>query len=108
MTLAEIAQTYSGLEISEQRRNSDKYQELVFFSKDTEQWNKALAQKLGPPVKPAGEPPSPQQQESTKDYGGIFDNQTLFEKKFDQLTVLAMFWPWQDGQHTTLKIALLA
>ena len=33
--------------------------------------------------------------------------QTLFKKDFEGHSIIAMFWPWQDQAHTTLKIALL-
>ena len=31
----------------------------------------------------------------------------IFKKDFADLSVIAMFWPWSDGTHTTLKVALL-
>jgi hypothetical protein len=43
----------------------------------------------------------------TEDYGGIQTGQTLFMREFDDFNVMAMFWPWQDGKHVTLKITLL-
>ena len=30
-----------------------------------------------------------------------------FKKEFDNGIVIVMFWPWSDGVHITLKIALL-
>ena len=106
MTLPEIIRQCNGLEISEQRSATDKYHELVFYNKDIDQWNKIFTDILGPPVKPQGEAPTQKDLELTNDYGSIYDNQTLFKKKFDHATVIAMFWPWRDGEHTTLKLAL--
>ena len=43
----------------------------------------------------------------TRQTGGIRIEQTLFEKKTGDWTVIAKLWPWKDGLHTTLKMALL-
>ena len=43
----------------------------------------------------------------TEKYGGIGVNQTLFKKNGEADIVIAMFWPWQDGVHATLKIAAM-
>jgi hypothetical protein len=107
MTLKEIIKKCGTLSIAEARRNSDTYCELVFYSKDTEEWNRIFADILGHAVKPAGKEPTEDDQYLTKDYGGTWINQTVFTRKFDDGTVIAMFWPWQDGTHTTLKMALL-
>ena len=107
MTLKEIVEKFNELDVYEQRCVSDEYVELVFYSKEIDKWDKVLIDILGPAVKPAGVKPTKDDQDLTKDYGGIFDNQTLFKKDFDGVGVLAMFWPWQDGTYTTLKAALL-
>ncbi len=107
MTLKEIVEKFKELNVYEQRSVSDEYVELVFYSKEIDKWNKALVDILGPALKPAGVEPTKDDQDLTEDYGGIFGNQTLFKKEFDGVTVLAMFWPWQNGTYTTLKAALL-
>ena len=107
MTLKEILAKCSGLDVHEERAAEEGYSELVFFSKDTEAWLKVLAQDLDAPVKPAGTEPTAEHSKLTDDFGGIFANQVLFKKDFDNSTVLAMLWPWQDKTHTTLKLALL-
>jgi len=89
------------------RRNSDEFCELVFYNKDADEWNKIFADMLGHPIKPPGKDPTEGDQHLTRDYGGTWVDQTVFTKQFDDVTVIAMFWPWQDGVHTTLKMALL-
>jgi hypothetical protein len=107
MRLKEIIKKCDTLSIDEERRMSDEFCELVFYNKDTDEWNKIFADILDHAVKPAGIEPTEDDQYLTKDYGGILFGQTLFKKEFDDATVIAMFWPWQDGLHTTLKMVLL-
>lgn len=107
MTAKEVIEKCAKLGVEEQRELSDEYAELVFYNEDLEEWSEVLTQVLGPPAKPAGIRPTPDDLRLSEDYGGIHDNQTLFKKKFAELTVIAMFWPWQDKVHTTLKVALV-
>lgn len=107
MTIKEIFEKCSKLNIYEERTVSSDYLELVFYTKETDQWNKLMVDILGEVVKPAGKKPTPADSELAKEYGGVYDNQTLFKKDFDEGTVLAMFWPWQDSVRTTLKLAFI-
>ncbi len=107
MTLKEIVAKCGNLDVHEERAAEEGYSELVFFSKDTVAWVKVLAENLGAPAKPAGTEPSEEHSKLTEDFGGIFANQILFKKEFDNGIILAMLWPWQDKAHTTLKLALL-
>jgi hypothetical protein len=107
MTLKEITERFSNLSIYEQRQISDDYDELVFYNKDIGRWNKLFTDILGPPLKPAEAKPTKDVQSLTEYYGGIDYNQTLFKKEFDDVTVMVMFWPWSDEEHTTLKIIIL-
>lgn len=105
--LKEIIEKCGMLSVCEQRCITDEYTELVFFNKELDKWNKIFVDIFGQAIKPTGVKPTEDNLRLTKDYGGIHDNQILFEKKFDDVTVIAMFWPWQDNIHTTLKMALL-
>lgn len=107
MTINEITEKCSKLEVSEERAVQDDYYEVVFCNKVLEQWNKALTDILGEAVKPAGQKVAVDHLMLTKDFGGIYQNQTLFKKDFEDSSLIAMFWPWQDNIHTTLKVALI-
>ena len=107
MTLKEIIEKCSKLSVYEQRDITDEYDELVFYNREIDEWNKIFIVILGQPTKPAGVKPTKDDLRLVEDYGGIDDNQTLFKKEFDDVTVIAMFWPWGDDVHTTLKIAFL-
>ena len=106
MTLKEIIEKCGTVSICEERCMNDEFCELVFYNKDTGEWTRIVAAILGHAIKPAGVEPTTDDQYLTKDYGGIWSDQTLFRKEFDDGTVIAMFWPWQDGIHTTLKMYL--
>ena len=107
MILKEIIKKCSMLSIYEERRITDGYGELVFYNKEIDGWNKIFADIFGPPIKPAGAKPTKDDLDLTKDFGGISVNQILFKKEFGDGTAIAMFWPWQDNIHTTLKIVFL-
>ena len=105
--LKTIIEKCNALQIYEKRDINDGYCELVFDNKEIDKLEKILIEILGTATKPPGTKPTKEDIKLTKDYGGIHDNQTLFKKTFDETTVIAMLWPWQDNAHTTLKIALL-
>lgn len=105
MTFAAVVASIASLPVSEQRQRRETYVELVFFTRDTARWTEALSAHLGTPAKAAGTAPSESQRQAASPYGGIHANQTLFQGSPGGATVIAMFWPWQDGQHTTLKLA---
>lgn len=107
MKLKEIIEKCSMLSVYEKRCITDEYNEVVFYNKEIDEWNKVFADILGPAIKPTGVKPTKDDIHVTKDYGGIWINQTLFKKEFDDVTVIAMFWPWQDDIRTTLKMALI-
>ena len=107
MTLTEILEKYSDLSIEEKRCISDDYVWLVFYNKEIDRWSKVFNDIFGPAVKAAGAAPTKDDICLTADYGGIRHNQTLFRKEFDDATVIAMFWPWQDNIRTTVKMILV-
>ena len=106
MTVESILSKCSNLDIREKRTVADDYLELVFPTKETKHWKKMFTDILDSAIKPEGKQPSDEQLTMTKAYGGIYPDQTLFRKEFDDTTIIAMFWPWQDDEHTTLKVAI--
>lgn len=107
MPLNKILQNCDQLEVVERRCITDDFVDLVFLNKDLGSWQSILSETLGHPVKPQGQAPSAKNLELTSKTGGIRIEQTLFEKEFDEGTVVAKFWPWKDNEHTTLRMALL-
>jgi len=107
MTLKDILSKISHININEKRTISDEYSELVFLNKDIEELYKIFTDIFGQPLKKQGAKPSKDILRLTKDYGGVWENQTLFQKDNEQSIIIAMFWPWQDSLHTTLKMAAI-
>jgi hypothetical protein len=107
MTFDEILLRTKDLGLYERRSMSPEYCELVFFSRDIEAWYETLSSILGEARKKPGTEPTDSDLDITRKTGGIRANQTLFEKEFDGKTVIAKIWPWDDGEHMTLKMAVL-
>ena len=107
MTLDDILVQARDLGVYERRSLSAEYCELVFFSRDLDAWLRILAGSLGEPRKPAGREPTKADLGLTSNTGGIWINQTLFEKELGEKTIIAKIWPWGDERYMTLKMAVL-
>ncbi|MDH3344506.1 MAG: hypothetical protein OEM61_08320 [Desulfobacteraceae bacterium] len=106
MKIQEITEKFRSLEIFEKRCINDEYAEIVIFTEQLNHCSKILEGFLGPAVKPFGLEPSKIHEKVADEFGGIFKNQTLFQKDCDDIMVIAMFWPWGNGKQVTLKIAV--
>lgn len=108
MEIKEIIERCKEFEVFQQRKVNDNYAEIVMYTEGILKWSMIFNEILGIPVSPAGFNPTPEDTQITKDYGGIFAEQTLYKKDFPENTIIAMFWPWQDGKRITVKVAILA
>ena len=104
MTIDEILERCSHLNVKEKRVSSIDYREWIIYQQDIDQWNEILVGILGLPVKPAGEKTTLKHFSLAVNYGGLFDKQTLFYRKFEEQSIIVMFWPWRDNIYITLKI----
>jgi hypothetical protein len=107
MKLREIIDCCGDLNVTEKRCISDDFVELVFPNEEIEKWQRILTAFLGDPQKREGQQPTAKDLEITKNTGGIRLDQTLFEKEFENGSIIAKFWPWKDKIHITLRMALL-
>lgn len=107
MTLNEILKECEKLEIKRKKKIKDDYLELVIFAKDIDKWSALLTDILGPVKKHKKRKPSPDEKKITKNFGGIRPDQTLYQKDFQDFTILAMLWPWKDKELITLKIPMI-
>ena len=107
MKLQDIIGKCSNLNIYEQRCMNNDFCELVFYNRDKKEWDRILIDILGMARKPDGVTPTEDDLNLTKATGGIRINQTLFEKEFNNGTIIAKFWPWDDNTHITLRMAML-
>lgn len=108
VTLKEIIDCCSELKVREKRCMTEEFIELVFNNDEIIEWQRILTAFLGEPIKPEGQEPSKTDLALTARTGGIRINQTLYEAEFEDETIVAKFWPWEDKMHTTLRMALLA
>ena len=108
MKLRDITDCCVHLEVHEKRCDREDLFELVFFQKDIDEWARILSAFLGEPVKPSGQSPTIRDLELTEGTGSIRIEQTLFEKRIENGVIIAKFWPWKDGRHITLRMALLS
>ncbi len=107
MELKNIVDNCSHLKVVDKRCISDEFVDLVFVNEQMDEWQNILSSFLGDPRKPQGQAPNDGDLQLTSHTGGIRIEQTLFEKKFENATIIAKFWPWKDDKHTTLRMALL-
>ena len=93
MTLHEIIEKYNVLGVLEKRASTEEKDERVIYNREIDKWNKPLFDIFGPPLKPQGSRPSNDDLTLTEEHGGIWIDQTLFRKEFDNAVVIAMLWP---------------
>ena len=88
------------------RLDTEKYFEAVIVNAQLTSLTSTLDKLLGSAVCPSKTPLTPQMKDAVKEFGGIMPDQTLYFFSQAGETILVMFWPWRDGVHTTVKIAL--
>lgn len=80
--------------------------ELVIYAAEIAEWLQIFEQDYDGVRKPAGEKPTDDDLRLTHAYGGVNEIQVLFACPLDdELTAIAMFWPWNDSEHVTLHMA---
>lgn len=101
----QILEQCSGLAKYEKRQVDDDYVEIVFYAEDTAKWKQILTEALGPEINFEAAN-TEENLVFTEDYGGIIEGQCMFKKQEGDTAVIAMLWPWTDGELTTLKLIL--
>lgn len=84
------------------REDQDNYLEAVVVKKELEKLTARLEKFLGSAISPSKLPK--QLVRTLKEFGGIRAGQTLYFKEGEGSTVIAILWPWNDKEHTTVKI----
>ena len=86
------------------RMNSNNYFEAVLLKNKLSDLTKNLEKIFGAPKLPSEKELSAQMQEIINGFGSVRGNQSLYFLKEEEYYVFAMLWPWQDGEHITLRI----
>lgn len=105
MQFRELKEKIKETSFEELRDESDVYLEVVILKKELPKLAASLEKFFGQPLWPSKNKPSPKIEKTIADFGGIMPGQTLYFSADANQTIFAMLWPWQDGQHTTVKIA---
>ncbi len=100
MQFNEVRKELEGIVFDKLRIDSQDYFEAVIVKSELAKLNARLQILFGSP-----EPPSRKVQDILKDFGGIWPGQTLYLFNEGKDAIFAMLWPWQDGEHITVKIA---
>ena len=94
----------AGLPLQSTRKSEASFIEIVLYRKNLPEWLAALEGLMGPPVKAEGEKPDKKATRLAEPYGGVWVDQILFHSQGADGQIVAMFWPWQDKNHITLKV----
>ena len=100
--------------IEEVREDTESYEQVVFLSKDMDNWNRILTEKLGPPLISAEEMGNEVLAEDlafamkeVDSFGGIQKGQTLYYGMHETSKIIITLWPWQDGKQVTLNKVII-
>ena len=80
------------------RTDCDNFSEGVIFQQEIDKLNGQLKILLGDPVYPSQDKLAHKVRQSVDGLGGLMPGQTLYYKDLGTDSILAMLWPWKDGQ----------
>ncbi|MCX5694403.1 MAG: hypothetical protein NT014_04665 [Candidatus Omnitrophica bacterium] len=86
------------------RTDCDNFFEGVIIQQELDKLNGRLKNLLGEPVYPSQNRLAHKVSQTVDGFGGVMPGQTLYYKDLGSDGILAMLWPWKDGQRTTVKI----
>lgn len=104
MDFSELRKNMKQLNFEALRTDCDNFFEGVVFQQELDKLNLNLKSLLGEPVYPSKSRLAHKVQQTVDGFGGIMPGQTLYYKNSGNDSILAMLWPWKDGQRTTVKI----
>jgi hypothetical protein len=86
------------------RTESDAYFEVVFLKNKLGEYTAALDGVFGKILWPSDNPIAPDVKAVIAQYGSVMPGQTLYAAQEGSHVLFAMFWPWGDREHITLKM----
>ena len=89
------------------RADSDAYFEAVLTSDEYDNTALKLKETLGEPIYYGSGRLSSEVRKKISAFGGITKGQVLYYRWERIKDIFAMFWPWRDGQHITLKAGVV-
>ena len=104
MTYQELLKEAGNLKILEARARLEHYFEIVLAKPELEAAEALLRSYFGEPIKPRGQPVSPEIAAQARAYGGVRADQTMYFHPGPNGGEFAFLWPWSDGRSITCKI----
>lgn len=104
MSFEEMITELKKVKCQEQRGEYPDYLEIVVGTTDLSGLVGPLETYFGAPLKPEGKLPNLTAMMRAKPYGGVRQNQTMYYRKEDAFTAVALFWPWGSGEMVTVKV----
>jgi hypothetical protein len=104
MTFEELLGQVKILKCKETRAQEKDYLEVVVTQDQLGPIVSVLEACFGPPLKPRGQRPSGDANRYAGPHGGVRANQTLYHRKHESSSEMALLWPWGSGDTVTVKI----
>lgn len=104
MQLNEIRKGLEGVVFERIRQDEDSFFEAVVVQDELVKLTGVLEKFFGSAVSPSENKLPQEIEDAINSFGGIFSGQSLYFSNQEEDALLAMLWPWQDGQHTTVKL----
>lgn len=104
MTLDELRTKINKLRLEERRIDEPRALEAVLETGQLPALTEILESYFGCALKKPGERPSRELAKVADPYGGIRQNQSLYYRRDENSSAIAMIWPWSDGLLVTLKV----
>jgi len=87
------------------REESSDYFEAVIDKSELMNLASRLENFFGPRIWPSKNKLSEEVVNSIREFGGVMPDQALYFRKTNNKGAFAMLWPWQNGEHITVKIS---
>jgi len=100
MQFKELKNTIKGIGVETSRKEDDNYLEVVMIKDKLTEVIVNLNNLFGS----AQGKPTPRAQDIINGFGGVMKGQTLYFWHENKSFIFVMLWPWQDGEHVTLKM----
>ena len=104
MTFKELISEIAKIKCREMRVRTENALEVVIAKGDLGLLTAELTSYFGPLLKPEGAAPSHEAAHLAEPYGGIRRDQTMYFRKNEGVSEIALLWPWGSGDVLTVKI----
>lgn len=104
MEFNQLKNAVKGIPFETLRLDSAERFEAVIVKGELVRLRECLEKFFGSPVFPSKKSLTLEISQLINGFGGIFPGQTIYFWSQGKEAIFTMLWPWNDGQHTTVKI----